>query len=82
MVIEPAAQVIHKCTHTGYYGAHLTRYFVGFEAHSESGEFVAESLDCSVEEYFFSLGDYSSCSPFCCKADDVAFELGEASLCL
>jgi len=55
VVVEPAAQIVHKCTHTGYYGAHLPRCFVGFEAHSESGEFVAEAFDCSVEEYFSAL---------------------------
>ena len=30
VVVEPAAQVIHKYAHTGYYGAHLPRGFVGF----------------------------------------------------
>ena len=30
VVVKPSAQVVHKCTHTGYYGAHLPRGFVGF----------------------------------------------------
>ena len=30
VVVEPAAQVVHTCTHTGCYGVHLPRGFVGF----------------------------------------------------
>ena len=29
VLVKPAAQVVHKCAHTGYYVAHLPWGFVG-----------------------------------------------------